>query len=1418
MYSEWCSLEGDVLGLRNQLSVLNRFPPKVAKEVSDLIVLSIVSSNVDLVTEKEVKFTEEILCYALSLSFTDDKSVQTVKDAVRLYCDWLRVVVDPSERIPLPVRKNPEPHLKRILEHLQNLFVPRVERRWLDVQYNLCKTVLKAVLTVCKEATSLEASTWETILLFFLAIADTLLAPPLATGGLADLLGSELIKTVFEVWLVACAKNFPTPTFWKTLTDFVQGWRHHYAVIDWWSRFTAVLTRNVIQSSHGASYPELLVPEEDKGLVYPMVQETMTLAWYQFLRVISNPVELTDTSKFARRDKFVQMAKLNGRNDQMLSTLNHPCLQKLPENFLRVMQGISQLCDGFLGLSNTEEYRRELKFGTISGHSGSIPSSTPRSSSPTLGRKSGKGNLSRRSSNIMSAFPEPPKSFLSTSEASESRGNQSKATSGRNSSGNVISEVSSSYLQASLQMRTEFTDTKPRSRPYVNNLLNLFGKWLFDASLGAPADADTASFSRATSISENSFNPGMMPSAGIDDSERNEAGRAEALGCLSRILATIRTNEKIVPAYLARAYLVLSHGLIDESSATRAAILIFGCDFLRVNLPGVTCLYPLFINVLESLIPDGKMSNYQPVVNLADLRFSAVQMLLSMTAFPLHYGSSQISLLPSVDLGVNKESKFIFSDFFNRQATLLFEEINTDQDATNLQMTIAALHQLLVNTMVKFLAEQNKNEDAQSLSSDSTIRSGDPLNDNNSENMSSAPGLILATVQKLTEKLDKWASSSSRVLSVVLSVFEVLGALAGYIQEILPPKLCFDQSRLVVKHLCNYIQQSIGRDRREHRRELHSTIVAAFRCVSRWLKLHPELLDDSKFLYYLMEILELGISGKKSRNANKVDTAKHEKLSEPVSGRVRHAAEEVLHLIFQRNITDSQVDESVLNSDTLEFYYLYGNALVTVCECPSESQNPCVIMIVRHPGGRTAWKMEHELTSGETSPPIVKQVPLDEFKMEPIHYPSARTVPIGTERIPRVQADFSIPSIEGVAAEEDEIVQDDINSLQEELDKQIESDEANATCQTSIEPCNQPKAVTKFQSARMLFGSLGLLQLDSVRKQASIGDHADLIRLRGGADIIEELHTLDQMPHTHHDTGFVFYVQAGCYQREQIYAATTGRKTKALSKDFIEFLFDLGRPVNVDDHSDWTGNVKTSYRIRKAPKTEKADLSKDRILSGRGIGSLNGENLVLYWADYHNEVAFLVPSPRESSEVSFNLGDDQSEDSKSVASSRKLNPASCDSRVLIFWLEDWDDIDYIPLDTLTNDATTGEEPMQDVSVIFLHPLRNGLVRVSTRMSQNLKGHPSPLVSGSVVSKSILSLMVRETVINYGNRKRLDSDAHTHASHRRMRKIQEVKDHFQQTLKEEKFYSTMLSPRSTEDRRGSLISQVSQPHSIDMQVG
>ena len=108
-------------------------------------------------------------------------------------------------------------------------------------------------------------------------------------------------------------------------------------------------------------------------------------------------------------------------------------------------------------------------------------------------------------------------------------------------------------------------------------------------------------------------------------------------------------------------------------------------------------------------------------------------------------------------------------------------------------------------------------------------------------------------------------------------------------------------------------------------------------------------------------------------------------------------------------------------------------------------------------------------------------------------------------------------------------------------------------------------------------------------------------------------------------------------------------------------------------------------------------------------------------------------------------------------------------------------------------ATTGEEPLQDVSIIFIHPLRTGLVRISVRTANHVKGHPAPLVSGSVVSRRILGALVRDTIVNHGNRRRLDSDAHTHANHRRARKITEIKDRFHDSMREDKFYATILQP-------------------------
>ena len=186
---------------------------------------------------------------------SDENNVQTVREAVTIYCSWLRVLTDPSEKVPIPIRKNPEPHVRRIIEHLKNLFNAR-NSRYQRIQEELCRKVLQTIVTVTKES-SLEPKTWEVILMFLLHVSDILLAPPLVLDHLGDALCSDLIKTLFETWIVSCAKCFPTPTFWKTLSQFVQGWLHHMPVLDWWARFTLVLGDRVIQTTQGPGYPRL---------------------------------------------------------------------------------------------------------------------------------------------------------------------------------------------------------------------------------------------------------------------------------------------------------------------------------------------------------------------------------------------------------------------------------------------------------------------------------------------------------------------------------------------------------------------------------------------------------------------------------------------------------------------------------------------------------------------------------------------------------------------------------------------------------------------------------------------------------------------------------------------------------------------------------------------------------------------------------------------------------------------------------------------------------------------------------------------------------------------------------------------------------------------------------------------------------
>lgn len=63
----------------------------------------------------------------------------------------------------------------------------------------LCHRVLRTLQQVAHESKVLERETWESLLLFLLAINDTLLAPPTVKDDVADQLCERVLSVLFEV-------------------------------------------------------------------------------------------------------------------------------------------------------------------------------------------------------------------------------------------------------------------------------------------------------------------------------------------------------------------------------------------------------------------------------------------------------------------------------------------------------------------------------------------------------------------------------------------------------------------------------------------------------------------------------------------------------------------------------------------------------------------------------------------------------------------------------------------------------------------------------------------------------------------------------------------------------------------------------------------------------------------------------------------------------------------------------------------------------------------------------------------------------------------------------------------------------------------------------------------------------------------
>lgn len=657
--------------------------------------------------------------------------------------------------------------------------------------------------------------------------------------------------------------------------------------------------------------------------------------------------------------------------------------------------------------------------------------------------------------------------------------------------------------------------------------------------------------------------------------------------------------------------------------------------------------------------------------------------------------------------------------------------------------------------------------------------------------------LWVQSLRLLTQRLtSQWRNDSA----VCLSALEVLGGLAK-----VEVRVEESERMRVVSSVCTYIVFQCSRPPPLHSRDLHSIIVAAFQCLNVWLTQHPTLLGHKECLLEVLEIVELGISGSKSRQEQKV-RCKEEKDQNPASLRVKEAAEATLSCVMQVSEAFPFVS-GILNEDVLvrsscqsdsslekfRYFVVESSTILAFLEQTlgrEQAQYPSLIMVTRGASGRHTWSLElcpkpHEGQADTQEPLIPEQHSMAQEDARIQTVIKQQLLSESFDTVPSVKADHSIPALHETITEE---VQQQLQHLRAALKRQQQVEARPQASSRSAVPmtCKPPPPVTRFQAARLFLSHLGLLTPESVKDPGISGVPAPLVVLDSSLPgFFDSLRNLDQQPSRIYDSTFIFYMGAG--QRTEAEILKNVESACNVHSHFLDFLSSLGWPVEVGQ----VGRVSTS----------RSEFSS--VLGDSGGSVFDGKRFILMFTDSLTELTFIVPSllhshdgSSKSSEVLFPPAESplnlpRHSKSNSYPAMMPCNSSECN--LMIVWVERFEDIENFPVSgLLSHTRSQTEMSISTIQLIFIHPLKTGLYRIHVSENTTSKfGLVVPLVSGSVVSKRSLGFLVREMVINWCHRRLLESDSTPPPHIRRKHMINDITLRYRSRHSEPAFYSSLF---------------------------
>nr|XP_049702046.1 ral GTPase-activating protein subunit beta isoform X2 [Helicoverpa armigera] len=1422
MYSEWSSLplEG---GGRGVLGAVG------GRDVVLAVVKQLASHEPSpLTTDAEVEWVLEVIRFGLSLPLQEHGAL---RDCVRVCCAWLAPLLPPAPpamppppAIPPPVAKAPHKYARKILRHLHNLFVPRPNETLafiyqmelggdlISKQAVLCHRVLRLARALA-DGGALGAKEWRSLLLLLLAAASALLSPPAPHHSAAEQLCERVLCVLFEVWILACHRCFPVPPLWRTLREQCVRWRHRAPLTEQWTRASLALTARLLKHMYGPLFPVMPISEEDANLIpADMSAEAVMQSWYRILHTIGNPVDLCRPHIISQTPDFLQYSITQDEGSRDPS--QHPCLQALPSIFHKAMKGIAAHVDAFLGRGSERWWGAAVE-----------PADDGDLTPPAH----------RRLAKSFSVSAARPRDKLP--ERSTPRTSLIGLTSSRPPSVAPTTPPNSISSQVGESEKPPLTPLRPK----VNSIFHLFGEWLFEAALiGTTPAYNNQQRAEGTppppSLSDASYKLNMLA---------YQPGRAEALGTVCRVLCARQCREEVLAPYLARCYAAIHRGLRDP--ATAAAVVLNAPDLFRLDLDGVLVLVPDFINALDQILSEREPKLECGSIDKRELRKAAISALLSLVAFPYHYKGLPVPEFP----GCNEYAGMTLGDFTRGRISLIC--VSAVQVETSDALAVPLLNALYLcvrhnahhapshapGSTLSHNTEYKARSDSGSATGSGEGHSLDDFAADVRELDPSSPVFGAALVVRATYLVcHRLISSWKGDLQVSLAALELLSGLAK-LHSSKPEAI---ERKRAVRWICDYITVQCSRPPQAHSRDLHSCVVAAYSCLAAWLC--PALLADQECIATLLEVVELGISGSKSQGKpGEPPKMKDEKELKPVSMRVRDAAESLLMLILEQQIGNGgngsswcRLDErwlAALGHGKLRHFVADGNILLSLLEEPlsnSQEPQPTLIVIIRCGWGRYAWSLSARGAArcatrgcgGACARPV------DMRDARPAAPPACRPLP----HAPPCALDSAFPSLDAVLRQLNDPDAPTLFKLLEQqaaIEKRVKESEDNVVPEEYI----PPEPVTEFQTARLFLQHFGYLNIGGDKK----GSPPRLVALDSSAPgFAAALRRVDACGARARVTVHVFCARAGQLHAKDI--VNNARSLSTVPPAFVRMLRGLGTPVLVRGHPGWAGHVDTSYDARPhAPPTNREPAP----------AIYDAREQVLYWSDSTNEIAFVVPSGRDTTDTEdrndsiksdvdgsclSNSSDkgagscwDVSGSStatgtyeRSVSESErtadrggkladKLRALSLDldkqpqaqltgsgrrnrdytTKILIIWLEDFEDHLNLPIDDLLTYCETGLPwRRHEVVTLCVSARRCGLVRLQCAAA-------GLLPDAALVAPALLSDCLRRAALDAARRTRLNTDLYQPPHVRRRHLIQELAQQYKKDLTEPELLESLFRP-------------------------